>query len=157
MPGAIIAIGILKLSSSINGIIPLMLIGSIFGLIFSYVVRFFAVAWQPIDSSMEKLSGNISHASRTLNVKPVKSMANIKFLILKKPLLIACLIVFIDISKELPLTLILRPFNFDTLATFTYDLINQAQFFQSSIPSLIIILISLPAILIINKQVNKGI
>lgn len=157
MPGAIIAIGILKLSSSINGIIPLMLIGSIFGLIFSYVVRFFAVAWQPIDSSMEKLSGNISHASRTLNVKPIKSLANINFPILKKPLLIACLIVFIDISKELPLTLILRPFNFDTLATFTYDLVNQAQFFQSSIPSLIIILISLPAILIINKQVNKGI
>tara|TARA_S200000501_G_C20343886_1_gene534528 strand:- start:138 stop:542 length:405 start_codon:yes stop_codon:yes gene_type:complete len=134
-----------------------MLIGSIFGLIFSYVVRFFAVAWQPIDSSMEKLSGNISHASRTLNVKPIKSLANINFPILKKPLLIACLIVFIDISKELPLTLILRPFNFDTLATFTYDLVNQAQFFQSSIPSLIIILISLPAILIINKQVNKGI
>ena len=157
MPGAIIAIGILKLSSSINGIIPLMLIGSIFGLIFSYIVRFFAVAWQPIDSSMEKLSGNISHASRTLNVKPVKSLANINFPILKKPLLIACLIVFIDISKELPLTLILRPFNFDTLATFTYDLVNQAQFFQSSIPSLIIILISLPAIFIINKQVNKGI
>ena len=67
------------------------------------------------------------------------------------------MIVFIDIAKELPLTLILRPFNFDTLATLTYDLINQAQFFQSSIPSLIIILISVPAILIINKQVNKEI
>ena len=155
MPGAIIAIGMLKLSSSINGLIPLVLIGSIFGLIFSYTVRFFAVAWQPIDSSMEKLGKNINQASRTLNVKPSKSLLNINLPILKKPLLIASLIVFIDISKELPLTLILRPFNFDTLATLTYDLINQAQFFKSSIPSLLIILISVPAILIINKQVTE--
>ena len=157
MPGAIIAIGMLKLSSSINELIPLILIGSTFGLIFSYIVRFFAVAWQPIDSSMEKLGENINQASRTPNVKPSKSLIKINLPILKKPLLITCMIVFIDIAKELPLTLILRPFNFDTLATLTYDLINQAQFFQSSIPSLIIILISVPAILIINKQVNKEI
>ena len=147
----------LKLSSSINELIPLILIGSTFGLIFSYIVRFFAVAWQPIDSSMEKLGENINQASRTLNVKPSKSLIKINLPILKKPLLITCMIVFIDIAKELPLTLILRPFNFDTLATLTYDLINQAQFFQSSVPSLIIILISVPAILIINKQVNKEI
>ena len=155
MPGAIIAIGILKLSSSIDGLIPLMLIGSIFGLLLSYIVRFFAVAWQPIDSSMEKLGENINQASRTLSVKPIKSLVNINFPILKKPLLVASLIVFIDVSKELPLTLILRPFNFDTLATLTYDLITQSQFFQSSIPSLLIILISVPAILIINNQVDK--
>ena len=157
MPGAIIAIGMLKLNSSINELISLLLIGSTFGLIFSYTVRFFAVAWQPIDSSMEKLGKNINQASRTLNVKPSKSLISINLPILKKPLLISCLIVFIDISKELPLTLILRPFNFDTLATLTYDLVNQAQFFQSSIPSLLIILISAPAIIIINKQITEKI
>ena len=157
MPGAIIAIGMLKLNSSINELIPLLLIGSIFGLIFSYTVRFFAVAWQPIDSSMEKLSKNINQASRTLNVKPSRSLISINLPILKKPLLISCLIVFIDISKELPLTLILRPFNFDTLATLTYDLVNQAQFFKSSIPSLLIILISAPAIILINKQITEKI
>ena len=155
MPGAIIAIGILKLNSLIHGVISLVLIGSVSGLVFSYVVRFFAVGWQPIESSMEKLGKNINQASRSLNVKPSKSLWNINLPIMKKPLLIACLVVFIDVAKELPLTLILRPFNFDTLATMTYDLINQAQFFQSSIPSLFIILISLPAILIINKQVGE--
>ena len=75
--------------------------------------------------------------------------------ILRKPLLIAALIVFIDVAKELPLTLILRPFNFDTLATYTYDLINQAQFFQSSLPSLLIIAISFPAIYIINRTTSN--
>jgi len=157
MPGAIIAIGILKLNSSINGFISFMLIGSISGLIFSYVVRFLAVSWQPIDSSMAKLGSNINKASRTLSVSPLKSLIQLNYPILKKPLLIACLIVFIDISKELPLTLILRPFNFDTLSTLTYDLISQAQFFQSSVPSLLIICISLPAIVLINRQVDKGV
>ena len=156
IPGAIIAIGILKLSSAMENFTSLLLIGSISGLVFSYIVRFLAVAWQPIDSSMGKLSTNINMALRTLNVKPVKSLLNVNYGVLKKPIFIACLIVFIDISKELPITLILRPFNFDTLSTLTYDLVNQAQFYQSSIPSLIIIGISLPAILLIKNQMDKG-
>ena len=156
MPGAIVAIGILKFGSAINDLVSIVLIGSTFGLIFSYIVRFFAVAWQPIDSSMEKFCKNINQASRTLNVNPFKLMKNINLPILSKPILIAGLIVFIDISKELPLTLIIRPFNFDTLATLTYDLVNQAQFLQSAIPSLLIILISIPAILVIKTQMDKG-
>lgn len=153
MPGAIIAIGVLKLNSSINVIMPFFIIGSTAGLIFAYLVRFFAVAWQPIESSMEKQCGSINQATRTLKIKAITSMSYINFPILKKPLLLTCLLVFIDITKELPLTLIIRPFNFDTLATLTYDLVNQAQFFQSSVPSLLIIFISLPAILLINRQV----
>ena len=156
MPGAIVAIGILKFGSAINDLVSIVLIGSTFGLIFSYIVRFFAVAWQPIDSSMEKFCKNINQASRTLNVNPFKLMKNINLPILSKPILIAGLIVFIDISKELPLTLIIRPFNFNTLATLTYDLVNQAQFLQSAIPSLLIILISIPAILVIKTQMDKG-
>ena len=153
MPGAIIAIGILKLSSSLDSLISLVLIGSTLGLIFAYLVRFFAVAWQPIESSMEKQCDSINQASRILKVRAITSMRKINLPILKNPLLLTFLIVFIDITKELPLTLILRPFNFDTLATLTYDLVNQAQFFQSSVPSLLIILTSLPAILIINRKV----
>ena len=102
---------------------------------------------------MEKQCGSINQATRTLKIKAVTSMSYINLPILKKPLLLTCLLVFIDITKELPLTLIVRPFNFDTLATLTYDLVNQAQFFQSSVPSLLIIFISLPAILLINRQV----
>ena len=155
MPGAIIAIGVLKLNSSLNEIVPLIITGSILGLIFAYAVRFLAVAWQPIESSMEKQCASINQASRTLKINAMTSLFYINLPMLKKPLLLTCLIVFIDIAKELPLTLILRPFNFDTLATLTYDLINQAQFFQSSLPSLLIIFISVPAILIINGQLNS--
>ena len=157
IPGAIIAIGILKLNSSINELSNVIIIGSIFGLVFAYLVRFLAVAWQPIQSSMKKQCTSIHQASRTLNGNPIRSSLNINLPILKKPLLLTSLILFIDISKELPLTLILRPFNFDTLATFTYDLINQAQFFQSALPSILIILISLPAIFIINREMGSDV
>ena len=132
-----------------------IIIGSISGLIFAYIVRFLAVAWHPIESSMEKQCGSINQASRTLKIKAMDSLFYINLPMLKKPLLLTCLIVFIDIVKELPLTLILRPFNFDTLATLTYDLINQAQFSQSSFPSLLIIFISVPAIVIIHGQINS--
>ena len=155
IPGAIIAIGILKLNSSINELSNVIIIGSIFGLVFAYLVRFLAVAWQPIQSSMKKQCTSIHQASRTLNGNPIRSSLNINLPILKKPLLLTSLILFIDISKELPLTLILRPFNVDTLATFTYDLINQAHFFQSALPSILIILISLPAIFIINREMGS--
>ena len=104
---------------------------------------------------MKKQCTSIHQASRILNGNPIRSSLNINLPILKKPLLLTSLVLFIDISKELPLTLILRPFNFDTLATFTYDLINQAQFFQSALPSILIILISLPAIFIINKEMGS--
>ena len=84
------------------------------------------------------------------------SLNNFNLLVITyNTIMISIISSIIDISKELPLTLILRPFNFDTLATLTYDLVNQAQFFQSSIPSLLIILISAPAIFIINKQITE--
>tara|TARA_B100000963_G_scaffold297396_1_gene268861 strand:- start:44 stop:673 length:630 start_codon:yes stop_codon:yes gene_type:complete len=152
IPGAIIAIGILKLNSHINTSFNILIIGSVFGLVFAYGVRFLAVAWQPIQSSMKKQCASINHASRVLSASSTTSLFKINLPILRKPLLIAALIVFIDVAKELPLTLILRPFNFDTLATYTYDLINQAQFFQSSLPSLLIIAISFPAIYFINRN-----
>ena len=152
IPGAIIAIGILKLNSHLNTFSNTLIIGSAFGLIFAYGVRFLAVAWQPIQSSMKKQCASINNASRILSSSPTNSLFKINLPILKKPFLIASLIVFIDIAKELPLTLILRPFNFDTLSTYTYDLINQAQFYQSSLPSLLIILISCPAIYFINRS-----
>ena len=155
IPGAIIAIGILKLNSHINTSFNILIIGSVFGLVFAYGVRFLAVAWQPIQSSMEKQCASINHASRVLSARSTTSLFKINLPILRKPLLIAALIVFIDVAKELPLTLILRPFNFDTLATYTYDLISQAQFFKSSLPSLLIIAISFPAIYFINRTTRN--
>ena len=75
MPGAIIAIGVLKLNGIIDEYISLIFVGTIGGLVFSYIVRFLAVAWQPIESSVEKLGANVTQASRILNVNSSKSFS----------------------------------------------------------------------------------
>tara|TARA_B110000438_G_C15634158_1_gene572320 strand:- start:328 stop:900 length:573 start_codon:yes stop_codon:yes gene_type:complete len=155
MPGAIIGIGILKLNGYISQSYTIIITGTVFGLIFAYIIRFLAVAWQPIESSMEKQCASINQTSRFLSKSTQQAMFKVNIPILKKTLLLTCLIVFVDIMKELPLTLILRPFNFDTLSTLTYDLINQAQFFQSSLSSLLIIFISLPIILFVSSQIKE--
>ena len=74
--------------------------------------------------------------------------------LLKKSIIVAMLLIFVDIFKELPLTLILRPFNFDTLATLTYDLNNQAQLHESAIPALLIIFVTIPPIIFLNNQLD---
>ena len=155
MPGAIIGIGILKLNGYISQSYTIIITGTVFGLVFAYIIRFLAVAWQPIESSMEKQCASINQTSRFLSKSTQQAMFKVNIPILKKTLLLTCLIVFVDIMKELPLTLILRPFNFDTLSTLTYDLINQAQFFQSSLSSLLIIFISLPIILFVSSQIKE--
>jgi len=155
MPGAIIAIGILNFDRLLSNLPLMTLTGTIFGLTFAYIIRFLAVAWQPLEASMEKQCLTINQAARLMKRRIGYSIFKINIPILKKPILLSVLLVFIDITKELPLTLILRPFNFDTLSTLTYDLIKQANFFQSSLSSLLIILISFPALLAISKQVNE--
>ena len=155
MPGAIIAIGVLNFNKFLSNLSLITLTGTLLGLIFAYLIRFLAVAWQPLEASMEKQCLTINQAARLMKRRIGYSIFKINIPILKKPILLSVLLVFIDITKELPLTLILRPFNFDTLSTLTYDLINQANFFQSSLSSILIIIISFPALIVISKQVNE--
>ena len=155
IPGAVVAIGILLVSGQINTFTGFILTGSLISLIFAYLIRFLAVAWQPIDSGMEKNCNQINQASRTLGNSTLKSFLKLNLPLLKKPVIVAALLIFIDIFKELPLTLILRPFNFDTLATLTYDLNSQAQLNESSIPALLIILVTLMPIIFLNRQLDQ--
>jgi iron(III) transport system permease protein len=75
--------------------------------------------------------------------------------LLKKPIFVGGILIFIDVFKELPLTLILRPFNFDTLATLTYDLNKQAQIFDASVPALIIIIVTMIPVIFLNKKLER--
>ena len=154
VPGAIIAMGMLLFAGQINNLTGLILTGSISVLIFAYVIRFLAVAWQPIDSVMEKTCDQLNSASRSLGSSALRSLIKINLPLLKKALLVAGLLVFIDTIKELPLTLILRPFNFETLATLTFDLTNQAQIPKSSVPALCIVFVTIAPILWLNRKME---
>ena len=154
MPGAVVAIGILLFAGQINLWTGWVITGSLSVLIFAYLIRFLAVAWQPIDAGMEKNCEQLNNVSRSLGSSAIKSLLKLNLPLLKKSILVAGLFVFIYTVKELPLTLILRPFNFETLATRTFDLTSQAQISESSIPALCIVLVVLVPVIWLNRQME---
>ncbi len=163
IPGAVIAIGIMipmlgfdKIlidfwKGSFGTKIGLVFSGTIFALTFSYVVRFLTVAINPVDAAFKKFSGTMDEASYSLGAGPVKTLWKIDLPLIKSALLSGGILVFVDILKELPLTLILRPFNFHTLATKAYELASDEMVAESATPSLIIILIGIIPIIVLNR------
>ena len=126
-------------------------------LVLAYVVRFLAVAWQPIDSGMERNCKQINNASRSLGTTAIQSLTQLNMPLLRNALIAAGLFVFVDTMKELPLTLILRPFNFETLSTRTFDLAKQAQIPESAVPALCIIIVSLLPLIWLNLQIRTNV
>lgn len=154
MPGAVIAVGIIILFGDFDnflidyfGFESLLLSGTIFALVFGYIVRFLAVGLNSVLASFEKVGSNINKASRSLGKTPLKTLLHVELPILKNSFMITFLLVFIDTLKELPLTLILRPFNYETLATKTYELAINEMVQESAIYAFCIILMCLIPIL----------
>jgi len=160
MPGAVIAIGIIMLFTDIDKWLienyitqTLFLSGSFFALLFAYIVRFFAIGVNTVDSSFERVSIDLNSASRSLGLNYFKTLFKVELPLMKNSLLFGFILVFMATIKELPVTLVLRPFNYETLATKTYTLANAQMLHETSIYALGIIVISLiPLSLIILKR-----
>ena len=145
---------ILLIASPFNLSLGILLTGSLFTLLFAYLIRFLAVAWQPIDSGMEKNCDRLNEASQSLKASPLISLLKINLPLIRPSLWAAGLLVFVDTMKELPLTLILRPFNFETLSTRTYDLTSQSQIPESSVPAICIILVVVIPVIWLNRKME---
>jgi iron(III) transport system permease protein len=165
-PGTILALGTLFFISiiqdSVNNFfnifgidINLVLIGSYTALIFAYVSRFNAVAFGAINSGINRIPPNMIEASQTLGHSFIFSIKNVILPLLRPSIITAAILSFVDIIKELPITLLLRPFNFETLATFVYQYANDEMLEKSSIAAILIVLIGLVPILIMSKAINK--
>lgn len=167
IPGAVIAIGVILLMVNIDrsmvglykAIDPnsktLLLSTSIFMLIFAYVIRFLAIGYQSIESGFDKIGMKFFEASRTLGHSVTKTFFKVDLPMIKPALISGFALVFVDIVKELPLTLILRPFNFNTLATKTYEYAGDEKIHEASIPALIIILVSIVSVYLLYKIGDK--
>ena len=164
-PGIIIALGTLFFVSFIEKFINalfeffsidlnLILIGSFFILIFAYISRFNAVSFGAINSGINRLPPNMLEASRSLGNPFWYSFRKIMLPLLKPSILTAFILAFVDIIKELPITLLLRPFNFETLATYVYQYANDEMLERASTASLLIVFIGLLPLLFINKLIN---
>ena len=165
-PGVILALGSLffvsSLETSINALLlfldinqNLVLIGSFYILIFTYVCRFNAVAFGAINSGINRLPPNMVEASLTLGNSFWYSLKKVLFPIIKPSILTAAILTFVDIVKELPITLLLRPLNFETLATYVYQFASDEMLGRASTAALIILLIGLIPILFINNLMSK--
>ena len=162
MPGAVIAIGIIMLFADSDKwliehyiINNLLLSGSLFTLIFGYIVRFSAIGIYGVDSTFERISINLNKASRSLGLNYFKTMLKVEFPLMRNTLLFGFVLVFISTIKELPLTLVLRPFNYETLATKTYVLANSQMIQEASIYALSIIAISIIPLTILILKAQK--
>ena len=129
----------------------LILSGSIAILIFAYLVRFLSVAFNPIESGLEKISEKIDYSALNLGANKKTLLFKIHLPMIVSSCLIAFLLIFIDILKELPITLILRPFNYNTLSVLTFEYASSEQLAQAAIPALLITLMGLLPLIFINK------
>lgn len=139
MPGAILGIGVVTLALSLN---PNWLFIGTEALIIGYLSRFFVVGFNPITSGYTKIPTSVDESSLLLGKGTGTLLTKVHFPLLRPAIIAALIMVFIDITKELPLTLILRPFNFETIATQAFQFATDEMVIESSAPSLIIILIA---------------
>ena len=167
LPGALLAVGLLsplawtdqrvsKMISAIFGGSPgLIITGTILALVYALSVRFLTVAFNTIEAGFSKIPASMEHASRSLGAHWAARMRLIFLPLLRPSLISAFILVFIDVMRELPATLIMRPFNFDTLATRVYWLASDERLSEASTAALIIILIGIVPTLYLNAFVSR--
>ncbi|NQY06220.1 MAG: iron ABC transporter permease, partial [Flavobacteriaceae bacterium] len=165
IPGAIIGIGIIRSSQSVINFfadnfdlkIGFLFYASSVILIYAYIFRFVAVAYNPIAANTLKLGKSISESSYLSGIGKIKSLFKIEFPLLRNTILSAFILVFIDILKELPLTLILKPYNLQTLAAKAYEYADDERVAEASLPALILVLVIIFLMLILNYWDKKKI
>ena len=157
-PGTILAVGIVVFVGWLNDLIYFRLnyfTGSLIVLFFAYVIRFLAVGNGAMRSGIEKIDPSIVNVSRTMGHKFSTIVFKIILPLVYINILVGGILIFVDILKELPITLLLRPFNFETLATYVYQYASDEMLEESSLAAIIIILAGLGPIILLNSTIKK--
>ncbi|KZN33109.1 iron ABC transporter permease [Pseudoalteromonas luteoviolacea S2607] len=133
----------------------LLLSGTIFAMVFAYVVRFYAIAHGAVEASFVRISPSIDMASASLGKNHLQTLGRVHVPLLKRGILTAGLLVFIECMKELPAALLLRPFNFETLATHVFQFVSDEQLELASISALFIVLVGLIPLYLVNRSMEQ--
>jgi iron(III) transport system permease protein len=168
VPGAVIAVGVLIPVTRLDNWLAgqwehwfgsnpgLLLTGGIAALIYAYLVRFLAVALHTVESSLAKITPSMDDAARSLGLGQGETLRRVHAPLLRGSLLTAGLLVFVDVMKELPATLVMRPFNFDTLATQVYTLASDERLAEASTASLAIVAVGLLPLIALSRQISRA-
>jgi iron(III) transport system permease protein len=167
LPGTIIAIGVLiplawmdhrliAFAQNLGWESPgLLLSGSLIALLFAYTVRFLAVALGSVQAGLDSIKPSLDQAGRSMGHSPLAILRKIHVPLLRSSVLTAALIVFVDVLKELPATLILRPFNFNTMAVRAYELASDERLVDAAPASIMIVLVGLIPVLLLHSSIAR--
>ena len=160
IPGAVVVVGLLLPVTWIQKQWPethvgLWITASVMGLIWAYLVRFCAVALQSIQSGYARIPSSLDDSARTLGVTGLALLSRVHAPLLKRSVLAAALLVFVDVMKELPATLVLRPFNTDTLAVVAFQLARDERLGEAALPSLALVAVGLIPVLLLSRAMRQ--
>ncbi len=168
IPGTVIAVGVMVpfawLDNNIDGWMRqhfdistgLIFSGTLFALLFAYTVRFLAVSIQAIDAGLGKIKPTMDDAGRSLGLSPFGVLRRIHMPIMRGTVLTALLLVFVDVLKELPATLIMRPFNFNTLAVRAYEMASDERLPDAGAPALMIVLVGIIPVILLSYAISHS-
>jgi iron(III) transport system permease protein len=161
VPGAVIVVGLLLPMGWIQKSWPQSGLGywltaTFLGLIWAYMVRFVAVALQSVQSGYTRVPSSLDDSARMLGISGLSLMRLVHWPLLKKPLAAAGLLVLVDVMKELPATLVLRPFNTDTLAVMAYQLARDERLGEAAMPSLALVLVGLLPVILLSRTLRRN-
>ena len=160
IPGAVVVVGLLLPVAWIQKQWPDSPVGfwitaSVMGLIWAYLVRFCAVALQSIQSGYARIPASLDDSARTMGVTGISLLSRVHAPLLKRSVLAAALLVFVDVMKELPATLVLRPFNTDTLAVVAFQLARDERLGEAALPSLALVAVGLIPVLLLSRAMRQ--
>ncbi len=167
VPGTVIAVGVLIPVTRLDNLIAqwwteafgsrpgLLLTGGIAALVYAYLARFLSVALHTTETSLSKVTPSMDDAARSLGCGHWHTLGRVHLPIVRGALLTAALLVFVDVMKELPATLVMRPFNFDTLATQAFNLASDERLAEASTAALTIVAVGLLPMIVLSRQIAR--
>ncbi len=168
VPGSVIAVGTLiplaRFDNWLDGWMRslfdistgLLFSGTMAALVFAYLVRFLAVSIGAVESSLQKIKPTLDDASRSLGQTPIKTLVRVHTPLMWSGLLTSIMLIFVDVMKELPATIVIRPFNFDTLAVRVYRYASDERLVEASAPALAILLVGLLPVILLSVQIARS-
>ena len=157
LPGSVVAVAVIAPLGWLDERFgALILTGSVIGLLAAYLMRFLALAFQAIESSLERVPRNLDEAARGLGADRLDVLARVHLPLMRTGLLTACLLVFTEVMKELPATLLLRPIGGDTLAVEVWQATHESLFETAALPALLIVLAGLVPVVLLIRASGRG-
>ena len=164
LPGSVLAVGIMLAFTSMDNILKTLLTvvgleisgqvfaGTVFALVVAYVIRFLALAYGPIDSGLDRIRASLVDAARSLGASPFATLWRVYLPLLRPGLFTAGLLVLVDVMKEMPATMLLRPFGWDTLAVRIYEMTSEGEWERAALPAITLILVGLVPVIVLVKR-----